>query len=62
MNYSLAEREAERRILPLAREKGVAVLVNRPFGGGEALRGVLGRALPALGRGVRTARRGRSSS
>lgn len=47
VNYSLAEREAAKRILPLAREKGVAVLVNRPFGGGEALRRVLSRALPA---------------
>ena len=47
VNYSLAEREAERRILPLAREKGVAVLVNRPFAGGEALKRVLSRPLPA---------------
>lgn len=34
INYSVAEREAEKRLLPLAREKGVAVIANRPFGGG----------------------------
>jgi diketogulonate reductase-like aldo/keto reductase len=47
INYSLAEREAEKRILPLARERGVAVLVNRPFGGGEALKRALGKPLPS---------------
>src|SRR2546428_9512432 len=31
VNYSIGEREAERRILPVARDRGIAVLVNRPF-------------------------------
>jgi len=47
VNYSLGEREAERRILPLARERGVAVLVNRPFAEGGLFGRVRGRALPA---------------
>ena len=38
INYSLAEPEAGDRLLPLAAERGIAVLVNRPFGGGDALR------------------------
>ncbi|HEX4481344.1 MAG TPA: aldo/keto reductase, partial [Rudaea sp.] len=38
INYAIDERDAEKRILPLARDKGVAVLCNRPFGGGGLLR------------------------
>jgi diketogulonate reductase-like aldo/keto reductase len=46
VNYSLDEREAERRILPLAAERGMAVLINRPFGGGGLLRRLRDRPLP----------------
>lgn len=46
INYSLDEREAERQILPLAAERGVAVLINRPFGGGGLLRRLRDRPLP----------------
>lgn len=46
VNYSLDEREAERRILPLAAERGMAVLINRPFGGGGLLRRLRERPLP----------------
>jgi len=34
INYALDDRDAERRVLPLAAERGVAVIVNMPFGGG----------------------------
>ena len=47
LNYSLAEREAERRLLPLARDRGIAVLVNRPFVEGALFQRVRGQALPA---------------
>ena len=47
INYSLQEREAEDAILPLAAERGVAVIVNRPFGGGGLFGRVRGRELPA---------------
>ena len=46
VNYSIVEREAEKRILPLARDRGVAVLVNRPFSEGDLFRRVRGQALP----------------
>jgi diketogulonate reductase-like aldo/keto reductase len=47
VNYSIAERAAERELLPLAARAGVAVLVNRPFAGGAAFRRLGERAVPA---------------
>jgi diketogulonate reductase-like aldo/keto reductase len=46
LNYALDDRAVERRLLPLAAERGVAVIVNQPFGGGGLLRKLLGRKLP----------------
>jgi len=46
INHSLAEREAEERILPLARESKVAVIINRPFGSGSMFRATRGKPLP----------------
>lgn len=46
INYSLGEREAEREVLPTARDLGIAVLVNRPFVAGRLFRAVGGAPLP----------------
>ena len=46
INYSLMEREAEERVLPLAQERGVAVIVNRPFGAGDLFGKVRSKPLP----------------
>jgi diketogulonate reductase-like aldo/keto reductase len=46
INYSLGEREVEKEILPLAQDRGVAVLVNRPFGGGGLFERVRQKPLP----------------
>ena len=46
LNYALDDRAVERRLLPLAAERGIAVIVNQPFGGGGLLRKLLGRTLP----------------
>jgi diketogulonate reductase-like aldo/keto reductase len=46
INYSAVERDAERRVLPLAMERGVAVLANRPFAEGRVFRAVGSRPVP----------------
>jgi len=45
-NYSLLEPEAEQRLLPMARDKGVAVVTNRPFINGEYFSIVRAHELP----------------
>jgi len=46
INYSLAERESAQRLLPLARERNVAVIANRPFAEGAMFRRVRGKSVP----------------
>ncbi len=46
--YSLGDREAEKRLLPVARDTGTAVLVMRPFQEGELFRRVRGKSLPSF--------------
>lgn len=46
INYSLGEREADRRLLPLAADMGVAVLINRPYQSGALFGAVSGHAVP----------------
>lgn len=47
INYSIDDRAAEQRLLPLAADLGIAVIVNLPFGGGGILRRLRDRPLPA---------------
>lgn len=47
INYSVGERAAEKTLLPLAKERGIAVIVNRPFAGGELFRRLRATPLPA---------------
>ena len=46
VTYNLLDREVEARILPLARERGIAVIINRPFREGQLLRQIEHRRLP----------------
>ena len=46
INYSLMEPDAQERILPLAQERGVAVIANRPLGSGDLFGKVRSKLLP----------------
>ena len=48
LTYNIAEREAERQLLPMAADLGRAVIINRPFATGGLFRQVRGRPLPAI--------------
>jgi diketogulonate reductase-like aldo/keto reductase len=47
VTYNVLDREVERRILPLAQERGLAIIANRPFREGHLLRQIGRRPLPA---------------
>ncbi|MBA3830983.1 MAG: aldo/keto reductase [Chthoniobacterales bacterium] len=46
INYSIIDRAADERLLPLARDRGVAVLINRPFASGDLFARLRARPLP----------------
>ncbi len=46
INYSLGERDADERLLPLAQDLGIAVIINRPYQAGRLFDAVRGRELP----------------
>jgi len=46
ITYNVTHREAEKRLLPMARERGIGVIVNRPLDGGRLFRVTEGKSLP----------------
>ncbi len=46
VDYAVDNREAADRLLPLARDKGIGVLINLPFGRSRVFQNVLGKAVP----------------
>jgi aryl-alcohol dehydrogenase-like predicted oxidoreductase len=52
INYAADDRSAEERLLPLARERGIGVIVNQPFGGGGLLGKLKGQPVPEWSREI----------
>ncbi len=46
VDYALNDRGVEERLLRFAKDNGIAVMINRPFGGGDLMRKLKGRKLP----------------
>ena len=47
LSYNIMDREVEQRLLPLAKERGIAVIVNRPFQRGDLIDRVMHYPIPA---------------
>lgn len=47
LSYNIDNRDVEQKLLPIALEKGIAVIVNRPYQRGDLFSHVRGKALPA---------------
>jgi len=52
LSYNVLDREVEGRILPLARERRIAVIVNRPFRQGDLTQALAGKPLPGWARDI----------
>ena len=52
VTYNVLDREVESRVLPLARDRGIGVIVNRPFRQGDLIRDVARHPLPGLAREI----------
>ncbi len=46
LTYNITHREAEERLLPLAEERGIGVIANRPYDGGSLIKGIKRRNRP----------------
>lgn len=46
INYSVGEREAEQRLLPMCKDKGIAVIANRPFASGDLFQRLRSKPIP----------------
>lgn len=51
-SYNIADRDAENILLPLAQERGIATMINRPFQRGELFSRTRGQPLPAVARDI----------
>ena len=52
LTYNAIDREAEQRLLPLAREKGIAIVANRPFREGALMKRLASKPLPSFAREI----------
>ena len=52
LSYNIVDREAEARLLPLAQDRGIAVIANRPFQEGALIRSVARHPLPSWAREI----------